>query len=735
MHDHEIHRTTRADNGRITSFKPAATPHAVPLGLLALQAGVGNATVVQMLRQAGHIAAQSDEHQHSPDCGHQEVRATERPAAQRSAVHEVLRTRGRPLDKATRTDMETRLDADFSDVRIHNDSTAKASAAEIGARAYTSGNHIVLGDGGGTKHTLAHELTHVIQQRQGTVTGTDNGAGLKVSDPSDRFEREAEANATRLMSAPSPQGGRLDDGQNQADRAAESREPTVQRAIGLEIEVDRPVVRHNGENVMSGNSTGFTMAENQQRGIKVVSDARWLPDKSGLYTNAEIVSGPASVLPGEEFPPLSDTLGHLEDAHRRLYGPTANSPNSEKQMKALFADEGYVAKEGFKTARVAPENPHMERGGRDGGGLFVHQTVGVPLHGMAGFFTKALNEPDGKTNSGNKIRATKNHSERHLAKSVEFGSALAETYATSMFADDQTMHLDREELRGFGALFYTQVAALADKGRKDSPELSANQIKNKTAALSRVGLESVRHTLSGSAQEFLQANSAEINQVFWRHYGEVNPMKKDEHIDAKDAKILETYATSALQGEQPIESGSQNYAFGGMTELPGPDNVQGVPVVPLEMRSFGPSLTNFQDLRGDVGLLENWSQEAFAGALAARNGPAAPSAQQEPTGQPTVTWEVFAGQAVDEANRLYYEDESRQRQMVAMLVKIAARSATSPESQQTAAECISRLIRILKNELALQEVGGIMDALTPMAPADPILATIRRQLTTLGARS
>ncbi|MGW2818437.1 eCIS core domain-containing protein, partial [Streptomyces sp. NPDC001415] len=95
--------------------------------------------------------------------------------------------------------------ADFSDVRIHNDSAAKASAAEVGARAYTSGSHVVIGDGGADKHTLAHELTHVIQQRQGPVAGTDNGSGLKVSDPSDRFEREAEANATRVMSGPVPE--------------------------------------------------------------------------------------------------------------------------------------------------------------------------------------------------------------------------------------------------------------------------------------------------------------------------------------------------------------------------------------------------------------------------------------------------------------------------------------------------------------------------------------------------
>ncbi|WP_435847162.1 eCIS core domain-containing protein [Streptomyces chrestomyceticus] len=100
--------------------------------------------------------------------------------------------------------MEARLGADFSDVRVHRDAAARRSAGGIGARAYTSGNHVVLGEGGGDQHTLAHELTHVIQQRQGPVAGTDNGTGLRVSDPGDRFEREAEENATRVMAQAPP---------------------------------------------------------------------------------------------------------------------------------------------------------------------------------------------------------------------------------------------------------------------------------------------------------------------------------------------------------------------------------------------------------------------------------------------------------------------------------------------------------------------------------------------------
>ena len=117
---------------------------------------------------------------------------------QRSAVHDVLSGSGQPLAAPLKEEMEARLGADFSQVRVHTGDAARASAAEVGARAYTSGDHVVIGDGGADKHTLAHELTHVIQQRQGPVAGTDHGDGLTVSDPLDVYEKAAEANAARV---------------------------------------------------------------------------------------------------------------------------------------------------------------------------------------------------------------------------------------------------------------------------------------------------------------------------------------------------------------------------------------------------------------------------------------------------------------------------------------------------------------------------------------------------------
>jgi hypothetical protein len=115
---------------------------------------------------------------------------------------------GQPLPAELRSDMEQRLGADFSSVRVHTDGRAAASANAVQARAYTVGEEVVFGSGGldttssDGRRTLAHELTHVVQQRSGPVDGTPTGDGISLSDPSDRFEREAEQVATHALQAP-----------------------------------------------------------------------------------------------------------------------------------------------------------------------------------------------------------------------------------------------------------------------------------------------------------------------------------------------------------------------------------------------------------------------------------------------------------------------------------------------------------------------------------------------------
>lgn len=179
--------------------------------ILALQRSVGNAGVSALL---------------------------EEPA---SPVHDVISAPGRPLEEPVRADMEARLGHDFSDVRVHDDGAAHASAQSVNAHAYTVGPHVVFQrdayapDNDTGRQTLAHELTHVVQQRSGPVDGSAAAGGIKVSDPSDRFEREASATAERVMSTPAaaPAGPvqRLAETMVQREEAPEEEDDIAQRMV------------------------------------------------------------------------------------------------------------------------------------------------------------------------------------------------------------------------------------------------------------------------------------------------------------------------------------------------------------------------------------------------------------------------------------------------------------------------------------------------------------------------
>ena len=84
-----------------------------------------------------------------------------------------------------RGQMESALNTDLSDVRVHADSPR---APEVGALAYTQGSDIHFAPGQFQPDTstgqqlLGHELTHVVQQREGRVEPTTEVAGLPVND-------------------------------------------------------------------------------------------------------------------------------------------------------------------------------------------------------------------------------------------------------------------------------------------------------------------------------------------------------------------------------------------------------------------------------------------------------------------------------------------------------------------------------------------------------------------------
>jgi len=71
------------------------------------------------------------------------------------------------LSRLERSFFEPRFGADFSNVRVHNDTLAASAAQAVNARAFTHGHNLVFGAGEYSSESLAGRkllVTHVLQQ-------------------------------------------------------------------------------------------------------------------------------------------------------------------------------------------------------------------------------------------------------------------------------------------------------------------------------------------------------------------------------------------------------------------------------------------------------------------------------------------------------------------------------------------------------------------------------------------
>nr|WP_275039991.1 DUF4157 domain-containing protein [Natrialba hulunbeirensis] len=118
-----------------------------------------------------------------------------------------------PLVSAVQNQHTTkeRMDADFSNVRVHTGAKAAEAAEAIDAKAFTCGNDIVFNSGEYDtespkgQHLLAHELAHVKQQNGGASISMmpKEGADLEI-DPDPQLEREADEAAEQALSGEEP---------------------------------------------------------------------------------------------------------------------------------------------------------------------------------------------------------------------------------------------------------------------------------------------------------------------------------------------------------------------------------------------------------------------------------------------------------------------------------------------------------------------------------------------------
>lgn len=185
--------------------------------LVSLQRQVGNATIARTLAQR---EAPEDEllAKHDTDAGSSTSTIARLPEVglEGGQISDDLSGRinsqrggGSSLDPGTRSSMESAFGDRFDDVRIHTGSEADHLNRSISAKAFTTGTDIFFSDKASPSDSnlLAHELTHVVQQR-----GMDTSSGpMTVGPAGDSHEQAAEAAATTVSSGGSAAAQRASD--------------------------------------------------------------------------------------------------------------------------------------------------------------------------------------------------------------------------------------------------------------------------------------------------------------------------------------------------------------------------------------------------------------------------------------------------------------------------------------------------------------------------------------------
>jgi nucleoid-associated protein YgaU len=194
----------------------------------------GKRTLVeaQIMRQAGSTAASHPE-------GAQR--------AFRSA------TSGSASQVPFRAEMERSFGQDFSSVRSHAGAEARPGLDALNANAAAQGESIAFASASPDRALVAHELTHVVQQRQGGGGGVQNKGAL--SDPGDHAEREADDVAQRVVA-----GERVSVGTSAASGAIhrDIKEPHAKVPLGEFAINMRKIEGSPGDNVGETGTVSFT---------------------------------------------------------------------------------------------------------------------------------------------------------------------------------------------------------------------------------------------------------------------------------------------------------------------------------------------------------------------------------------------------------------------------------------------------------------------------------------------
>lgn len=111
-----------------------------------------------------------------------------------------------------RQEMERSFGADFSGVRSHTGDRAEAACGDLGAQAYALGSGVAFKTASPDRATVAHELTHVLQQTGAPARKSDSGGVDTSGEAQARAVERAVAAGQPASSALSGGSGAVGDG-------------------------------------------------------------------------------------------------------------------------------------------------------------------------------------------------------------------------------------------------------------------------------------------------------------------------------------------------------------------------------------------------------------------------------------------------------------------------------------------------------------------------------------------
>lgn len=385
--------------------------------LLQLQRQHGNRYVQRLIRHARRSAADADT----------EVMAGEQ-------VRSVLRSPGAPLDPSLRARAESFLGADLSQVQVHTGAAAAEAARAVQSAAYTSGVHVVFGQGRydprstAGQSRLVHELAHVVQQQRGPVAGTSSAGGLSLSDPSDRFEREASRSGAAFASAATPQLEGRD-----VHPPIEGREaPALQRSVGVAsrsasapVPIQRFKIPPDGASFHSGSfGTGW---------LYMKEDPKFsLRPRHGGSGGYDVVESHVTVFPRWKGSAQADnfhvTFVLTPNEGKAGAGRTQKQEQAEKATKAKEEAAAAASLKGSLAERTAARFDTSGGSWRRGGGITISKDISVHFHGDEKSLYK--DDFDAKFKSGSDFNTRENY-----RKLVDAANKIAGSFVDTYLKD------------------------------------------------------------------------------------------------------------------------------------------------------------------------------------------------------------------------------------------------------------------------------------------------------------